>query len=473
MLLGKRSNAVFVLVLLALVLAFGGCGKKKQEVKVEGKYSGEVYPENGLPKDKKVTIRAIYPVQGTGKEQFSYAVETFEKRFPNVKIDVRYIEAGGVAYRELINATLQGGNDDEMYDWVYSFESAKDKLIEDGKLEAQDEMWERSLFDNSSLKLSDIVKLKKREVFSPDGHLYVLPSGITIVGLYYNKQMFKNNGWEEPKNWVEFMDLCKKIKSKGISPLVMDGKHALAYFDFGWAVIPYAVGGEKYRDAVYNYEPDVFISNAHVTMLKRLEEFTKQGFLHPGTISFDHTQSQMEFLQGRAAMITNGTWLANEMKDVVPDNFEWGFMPFPGNNPGQKQYVVMGSSGSGFIWKNKPELVKRWVKEFNLWKLNLDIQKKVAEHGGVPIRTDFLSDMELANIISPTVKIALEIMSNPNIEFINPGSRIRVISNSEMAKLPKIREDGYINIISGRKNAKQVANDINKQYMKALSAEKK
>ena len=460
-----------MLLLVSAVSFFVGCGKKADVIE-DITYSGEMYSENGLPKDKKVKIRAIYPVQGTGKDQFAYAVKTFEERFPNVKIDVRYIEAGGVAYKDIINATLQGGNDDEMYDWVFSFESAKDKLIEQGKLEPQDEMWERSLFDKPSLKLSDIVKLNKREVFSPDGHLYVLPSSITIVGLYYNKQMFKKYGWEEPKNWVEFMDLCAKIKSKDISPLVMDGKHALAYFDFGWSVIPYAVGGEKYRDDVYNYEPDVYISNAHITMLKRLEEFSKQGFLHPGTISFDHTQSQMEFLQGRAAMITNGTWLANEMKDVVPDNFEWGFMPFPGNNPGQKQYVIMGSGGSGFIWKNKPKLIKQWVKEFNLWRLNLDIQKKVAEYGGVPIRTDFLSDKKLANIISPTVKIAVGIMNNPNIVFINPGSRARVISNSEMAKLPKVREDGYITIISGHKNANQVSNDINTQYMKALAAEK-
>jgi N-acetylglucosamine transport system substrate-binding protein len=455
-----------------MVLVFVGCGKKT-DIAEEGTYSGEVYPENGLPKDKRITIRAIYPVQGTGKGQFAYAVKTFEERFPNVKIDVRYIEAGRVAYQELINASLQSGSDDEMYDWVYSFESAKDKLIEQGKLEPQDEMWERSLFDKPSLKLKDIVKLDKREVSSPDGHLYALPSGITIVGLYYNKKLFKKYGWEEPKDWVEFMNLCAKIKSKGIFPLVMDGKHALAYFDFGWSIIPYSVGGEKYRNDLYNYEPNVYCSKAYLAMLERLEDFSKLGYLHPGTISFDHTQSQMEFLQGKAAMITNGTWLANEMKDVTPPDFEWGFMPFPGNNPGQKQYVIMNTGGSGYVWKNKPALIKQWVKEFNLWRLNLDIQKKVAEYGGVPIRTDFLSDLEFSKNISPTVKIALEITNNSNIKFVSPDRRVRVISNSDMAKLSKTREDGYVSIISGRKNAKQVANEINMQYMKALAAEKK
>lgn len=455
---------------LALVLIFGGC-VKKVDVAEESIYSGEVYQENGLPKDKKVKIRAIFPVQGMGKEEFAYSVKTFEEKFPNVKIDVRYIEAGGVAYQEIINALIQSGDDDEMYDWVYGLAMAKDKFIEQGKLEPQDEMWERPLFDKPSLKLKDIVKLDDREVFSPDGQLYVLPSDMTIVGLFYNRKLFNRYGFKEPQNWVEFMDLCAKIKAKGIYPMVMDGKHAITYFDFGWGVIPYAVGGEKYRDDVYNYRPNIYSSKPYVTMLERLEEFSRKGYLHPGTSSFDHTQSQMEFLQGRAAMVTNGTWLANEMKDVTPPDFEWGFMPFPGNDPGERQYVIMQSSGSGYILKNKPKLIKQWVKEFNLWRLNLDIQKKIAEYGGVPIRTDFLSDLEFSSLVSPTVKIALEITENPNIKFINPYLGVRVISNSEMAKLSKIRQDGYISIVSGSKNARQVSRELNIQYNKAIAAD--
>ena len=466
----KRLSVIVMLLLVSLALSFVGC-RKKADVTEESTYTDAVYPENGLPRNIKIKIRAIFPVQGMGKEQFAYAVETFERKFPNVKIEVRYVEAGRVAYQELINALIQSGNDDEMYDWVYSFEMAKDKLIEQGKLEPQDEMWERSLFDKPSLKLKDIVKLDKREVFSPDGHLYALPSGMTIVGLYYNKQIFNKYGWKEPQNWVEFMDLCAKIKSKGIYPLVMDGKHAISYFDFGWGVIPYAVGGEKYRDNVYNYRSNIYSSKPFITMLERLEEFSKKGYLHPGTISFDHTQSQMEFLQAKAAMITNGTWFANEMKDVTPPGFEWGFMPFPGNAPGEKQYVIMSSGGSGYILKNKPKLIKKWVKEFNLWQLNLDVQKKVAEYGGVPIRTDFLSDSEFSSSISATVKIALEITGNPNIKFIDPNLRVRVISNSEMAKLSKIRQDGYVSIVSGHKNARQVAKELNAQYNKGIASE--
>src|SRR5690606_14674944 len=115
----------------------------------------------------------------------------------------------------------------------------------------------------------------------------------------------------------------------------------------GWGTLPFSIGGEEYRDAAYYQKPNVYISKAYVTFLERLADFAKKGYLHPGTASFDHTQSQMEFIQGKAAMITNGTWIANEMKEVAPADFRWGFMPLPGNAPGEKRLMYAKAGGSG------------------------------------------------------------------------------------------------------------------------------
>lgn len=47
-------------------------------------------------------------------------------------------------------------------------------------------------------------------------------------------------------------------------------------------------------------------------------------------------------------------------------------MAIPGNEL-EQQIVLSSSRGAGYIWKARPELIKQWVKEFNLWMLNLDI----------------------------------------------------------------------------------------------------
>mgnify|MGYP000973821126 CR=1 FL=1 len=472
-LLGKRRYAVFILVLLALVFVFGGCGKKR-DVAEDSSYSGEVYSENGLPKDKKVKISGMFPVQGWGKEYMEYAIETFEKKFPNVDIEMRYIEAGQVAYKEIINSAVQGGNEKDIPDWVYNFGSYQRQLIEQGKLEPQEELLERQLLDKSEVKVKDVIKLDEREIFSPDGHMYKMPESLMILGLYYNQKMMRDFGLEkEPQHWEEYLDYCAKIKAQGVSPLVMDGKHATEYFEFGWGTIPFAVGGEKYRDDLYYNRPDVYISKPFVTMYERLVEFSKRGYLHPGTASFDHTQSQMEFLQGEAAMTTNGTWIANEMRDVLLVDFEWGFMPFPGNDKGQKQVLILYASGSGFIWKNKPELTKQWAKEFNLWLLNIDIQEKMAKTGIIPVRSDFINESGGGDMLSPSAKVAMGVIQNPKIELVNHRLRERTISNVEMSKIGKMKGDNYIALISGQKSPTQAAKDLNALYMKGLALEEK
>jgi len=466
----KKPKIVLVFALLAICfLHFTGCGKKEvSQGKNDVIESKNVYPENGLPRDVDVTIKAIYPVTGYGKDHLAYAVETFQKRFPNVKIEVHYIEEGNVIYDNLIKSLVKGGKDEEMYDWFYNV-GDRMQLVRMGKLEKQNELWERPLYDRPEIKVKDAVIADERAIFI-NGDLYGVSTAATIYGLFFNEKMFEEKGWnKQPKDWNEFVQLCQKIKDTGIYPMVMAGKHPY-YFTYGWGAIPHEVGGEEYYDALFNYKPNVYISKPMVTMLERMEEFAKKGFFHPGTVSFDHIQSQMEFIQGTAAMITNATWIANEMKDVTPKGFKWGFMAFPGNNPGQDKVVLIKDSLTGFIWKNKPELVKKWVKEFNLWLLNLDVQLKFAQSGGMPSRLDFRKQFKKLEDISPSVISALEYLEKEKVRLVNDNVRARIISNPEMAKVTTLLRNGYVSILNGTKTARQVAEEVNEQYMKGLAA---
>ena len=462
-----------MLFLISVIMLFVGCGKKADVAK-EGRYSGELYPENGLPKDKKVTLSFIFPVQGNGKDYFEYAVDTFQKRFPNIKINVRWIEAGGVAYSTLMQSLIQANDSKAIPDWIFGLTGDTiSNLIQLGKLEAQDELWERTFYDNPNLKVKDGI-LASENVMFKYGKMYVLPHNANISGIYFDKNTFERIGVpQQPKTWSEFLEACEKIKGQGIYPMVMAGKYASSYFSAGWGAIPYEIGGEEYLQAEFNYEEDLYLRPEYISMLEKMEEFAKKGYLHPGTASFDHTQSQMELIQGKAAMVTVGAWVANEMKEVVPEDFRWGFMAFPGNDlESQKQVIVTGSIQNGWIWKDKPELNKKWTKEFNLWLLNLDVQKKLAKSGGVPFRKDYAENQTNLEGISESVAIAMEMIKRDDIWIVTPSTnpkRVKEIKNpAELAKLSKVKGDGYISIILGEKSAQDVAQEINQQYMKGL-----
>jgi N-acetylglucosamine transport system substrate-binding protein len=446
------------------MMLFVGCGDKKRDVSEDAAYSGEVYPENGLPKNEKVVLRIIYPEQGYGSEFMEQGIKSFEEKFPNVKFEVRFVLAGSDSYNKIVKSLIQANDDKKMFDWFYQVPDVN-RMVECGKLENQDDLWEKLFYDAPNIKISDGIYVEKRELFGLDGHCYAIPNHMAIVGLFYNRGLFKQLGLEERSaNWNGFLELCKKIKATGIYPMVMAGKYP-EYFQYGWGAIPYEIEGDHYWDAVYYAKSDLYLYKGYVTMLERLEDFTKRGYLHPGTVSFDHTQSQMEFLQGKAAMITNGAWIAKEMEEVIPKGFDWGFMPFPGNDPGQQQVILVSHGSNGYIWKNRPEINKKWAKEFNRWLLNLELQKIVARNGSMPVRKDFPDSF---SDFSPSLRAAIQTIKEKNIRVLNRHARGKVLKGAEASKIAKIQRDCLVAIVTEKINADTAAKKTNRQYMKAL-----
>ena len=60
-----------------------------------------------------------------------------------------------------------------------------------------------------------------------------------------------------------------------------------------------------------------------------VQELRKREYIPKSYMGLSHMESQMKFVQGKAAMIPCGTWLATEMKSSTPPEFEMGFIPYP------------------------------------------------------------------------------------------------------------------------------------------------
>lgn len=54
-----------------------------------------------------------------------------------------------------------------------------------------------------------------------DGGIYLLPVSYTMTGIYYNKTLMEENGWEVPTNFAELEALCKEIEEAGLMPGVV------------------------------------------------------------------------------------------------------------------------------------------------------------------------------------------------------------------------------------------------------------
>ena len=70
----------------------------------------------------------------------------------------------------------------------------------------------------SSIKQAYIDMLDNLEYVPTEG-TYGVPYVANAAGILYNRDMFREHGWEIPETWDELLTLCDQIKSEGIQPL--------------------------------------------------------------------------------------------------------------------------------------------------------------------------------------------------------------------------------------------------------------
>lgn len=218
------SGFLAILLPLALIIGCsnggdGGAANPSGSPAAEG----EVYPENGLPKDEKVTLKYAHWENGYGRAWIDRAIESFTEKYPNVKIDVQ----ASPKINTILSTMAAANNDKDMFDMMSPYFSGTDyrTLAEQGKFEPLDDLFDRELLDTPGKTVKDILiegAYENREVIN--GKSYQLPMGIYTTGLFYNKNLFEEKGWNtQPKTWDEFVELLEIIKQDGMTPLTFPG----------------------------------------------------------------------------------------------------------------------------------------------------------------------------------------------------------------------------------------------------------
>jgi len=160
-----------------------------------------------------------------------------------------------------------------------------------------------------------------------NGKTYGIPFLNTIWAVWYNRRMFAEHGWQPPSTWPQFFALCERIQAAGIVPVAFQGRYtfyAQPLIDHNY----YNLAGPAAFLAQKNLEPGSFDNPALVEALRLIQDTARQYF-QPGALGMSHTEAQLEFFQGRAAMIFCGSWLQNEMRDNIPPDFQLGVFRLP------------------------------------------------------------------------------------------------------------------------------------------------
>lgn len=238
-------------------------------------------------------------------------------------------------------------------------------------------------------------------LYSYQGKYYGVPWDIGAVGFWYNKTLFAKAGiTSTPVTWDDFVNVIKKLKTAGITPIALGEKDKWPGA-FYWEYFAVRLGGKSAFDKAYNHQGGSFSDPAFIQAGNYLQQLVA---LHPfqnGFLGSSYNDHQAIMGNGQAAMELMGQWApANDAASATDKKGpDFGFFPFP-TLPGEagNPTDVLGG-GNGFaIGKNAPPQAVDFVK----FLTSADNQRALAAKGA----------------LLPPVTAALDGVTNPNLKAV-------------------------------------------------------
>lgn len=274
---------------------------------------------------------------GYGIDFYEQAAKEFAEKNPNLKIKVW----GNPRVWEQLRPRFIGNDPPDLTfpGWGMDHWS----LVEEGQIMSLDDALKTKPAEGEGT-WADSFEPSLLALGKSDGKQWVLPYYFNVLGWWYDPGVFKKNGWTVPTTYEELLTLCEKIKAKGIAPLTFQGQYP--YYMMEGMLLPWAIsaGGIEVVRNAQNLEPGAWKSPAMLKAAQMIDELNKKGYFQKGAVSLSHTESQSEFLNGKAAMIPCGTWLYSEMKKVMPPTAQMEFFlpPVLANGKGDKTAILIG-----------------------------------------------------------------------------------------------------------------------------------
>lgn len=308
-------------MMAVLLLVVAACSKDKDSSSTVGK-DGEIAGD----------LEIQYFVGGYGDSWWKEVIADFKKVYP----DVNVIEHAGPNINEEMRSRWVS-NDPPDVVYIDGAGSSETQMVEDGQLMNITE-WVNGIELEGGDKLIDSFIVKPATY---NGEIYSLPLVFDTWGTWYDKALFEEKGYTVPKNFDEFIDSMKEIKDgEGIDPFVTSGQHPY-YFLRGMLYPAFAAaGGEELLEDVITGKEGAWSSEQVLDIMKRVQKMVDEGMFDSGLGALNHTQSQMNFLLHENAFIPVGFWLPNEMKNDIPEGFDFGFIPSPMNATDEKYAIV-------------------------------------------------------------------------------------------------------------------------------------
>lgn len=201
-------------------------------------------------------------------------------------------------------------------------------------LSVGEKYWEDRLLDLSTLSITNRYNISMLNSIAKEGKLYYLPGPAQVRGIVYNKTLFEEKGWQVPKDYAEFTQLCQTIENSGIRSIQLGFKNAevldTAFIGYGYADSFIAPSATEWLE---NYEEGKgdFIDNFGKA-LGTFQQMIDAGIWKKEDLQVDYAERERLLFNRECAMTEDSVLLARKGVELSGTTDEFALMPF--FNPG-------------------------------------------------------------------------------------------------------------------------------------------
>lgn len=162
-----------------------------------------------------------------------------------------------------------------------------------------------------------------------EGGLYAVPGALSVLGVYYNKDLATAAGVDGPPATLdEFEDDLAAVAASGVDPLTVPslevgGLHL-------WGALLNRLGDiQDYKDWVYGVDGATIQTPAAEEATDTLVDWIAEGYIPESSNAVGYADAIGEFTAGDAAYHVTGNWAAAAIEAELGDNVGFFLMPGP------------------------------------------------------------------------------------------------------------------------------------------------
>lgn len=337
--------------LLATSLATQACGSAPVTTSSARSTAGPVgsgAPAGGSPSPAGGNVKLVYWSEFSEGEPFQVilakAIQQFQTDNPNIQVEVNW---AGRQVLTLLQGALATGTQVDIVDQANW--RILPNLVANNLALPMDQYLNGPGYDGTGKWIDSFATGAFDSQKGPDGKIYMIPRDDYIRAIFYNKKLLAGLGITPPTNgvtWDDFTAMLAKIKAAGIVPIGVDtddsGYNALwlvnlSVREAGLAAVQ-AASTDKTGQA---WQDPAFLAAA-----RKIRSLIDQGYFQPGYSGSIYPAAQVNWVNGKDAMMLMGSWLPAEMSQQTPAGFESGMFAFPDIAGGKGNNIVEHWSNS-------------------------------------------------------------------------------------------------------------------------------